>query len=115
MQYMILIYVPAVTADSAASAKYPSDKAAWSAYTKAMIEAGVMRGGNELMAGYTATTIRLRDGARDVQDGPFADSKEELGGYYLIDAPDLDTALQWAARCPAAAYGAVELRPVASL
>ena len=56
--------------------------------------------------------MRLRDGNRQVQDGPYADSKEPLGGYMIFDVEDLDTALDWAARCPAAAYGAVELRPI---
>jgi hypothetical protein len=57
------------------------------------------------------TTLRQRDGKRQVQDGPYADTKEQLGGFYEIDVPDLDTALDWAARCPAAATGAVEVRP----
>lgn len=112
MQYMILNYVPAATAEGASPPEYHSDMDAWSAYTKAMMDAGVMRGGNALQPGLTATTVRLRDGRRDVHDGPYADSKEELGGYYIIDVPDLDAALQWAARNPAAGYGAVEVRPI---
>jgi len=111
MQYMIMNYVPASTAEGAA----PPDEAAmaaWGAYTKAMLDAGVMRGGNALKPGYSATTVRLRDGRRDVHDGPYADSKDELGGYYIIDVPDLESALKWAALNPAAAYGAVEVRPV---
>ncbi len=115
MQYMILNYVPASTADGASPPEYHSDMDAWGAYTKAMVDAGVMRSGNALKPGYTGTTVRLRDGRRDVQDGPYADSKEELGGYYIIDVPDLDAALQWAALNPAAAYGAVEVRPVMSV
>ncbi len=59
-----------------------------------------------------ATTVRLRDGRRQVQDGPYADSKEQLGGYFILDVPDLDVALDWAARCPAAPGGSVEIRPV---
>jgi len=109
MQYMIMNYVPAATAESAAP---PEDMEAWGAYTKAMIDAGVMRGGNALKPGHTGTTVRLRDGRRDVHDGPYADSKEELGGYYIIEVPDLDAALQWAARNPAASSGAVEVRPI---
>ena len=79
-----------------------------------MIDAGVMRGGNALKPGFTGTTVRLRDGRREVQDGPYTDSKEELGGYYVIEVADLDEALQWAARNPAASSGAVEVRPIMS-
>ena len=114
MQYMILNYVPAAKAEDASPPEYHSDMDAWSAYTKAMMDAGVMRGGNALQPGLTATTVRLRDGRRDLHDGPYADSKEELGGYYIVEVPDLDVALQWAARSPAAAYGAVEVRPIMS-
>jgi hypothetical protein len=109
MQYMIMNYVPSGT-DTATDPHAEMD--AWSAYTKALIDAGVMRGGNALKPGLSATTVRLRDGRRDVQDGPYADSKEELGGYYIIEVSDLDEALQWAARNPAASSGAVEVRPI---
>lgn len=115
MQYMIMNYVPAAQADAAPGPGPHADMDAWSAYTKAMIDAGVMRGGNALKPGFTATTVRLRDGSREVHDGPYADSKEELGGYFVIDVPDLDAALQWAARNPAASYGAVEVRPIMSV
>jgi hypothetical protein len=115
MQYMILNYVPTATPEGSSPPAYHADMEAWSAYTKAMMDADVMRGGNALKPGLTATTVRLRNGRRDVHDGPFADSKEELGGYYIIDVPDLDTALQWAARNPAASYGAVEVRPIMSV
>ena len=111
MQYMIMNYVPAATAEGAAPPEQ-SEMEAWGAYTKAMMDAGVMRGGNALKPGYTGTTVRLRDGRRDVHDGPYADSKEELGGYYVIEVPDLEVALQWAARNPAASAGAVEVRPI---
>ena len=111
MQYMIMNYVPT----AAAGDDPPSDMAAWGAYTKAMVDAGVMRGGNALQPGYTATTVRLHGDRRDVHDGPYADSKDELGGYFIIDVPDLDEALRWAARNPAARTGAVEVRPVMSL
>jgi hypothetical protein len=71
-----------------------------------------MVSGNGLQQPGAAATLRLRDGQRLVQDGPYADTKEQLGGFYLIEAPDLDAALAWAARNPAAATGAVEVRPV---
>jgi len=112
MQYMIMNYVPAAAAEGAAPQAPHADMDAWGAYTKAMLDAGVMRGGNALKPGYTGTTVRLRDGRRDVHDGPYADSKEELGGYYIIEVPDLEAALQWAARNPAASFGAVEVRPI---
>lgn len=114
MQYMLMNYVPAATVESDAVPRDHSDMEAWGAYTKAMIDAGVMRSGNALKPAYAGTTVRLRDGRRDVQDGPYADSKEELGGYYVIEVPDLDAALEWAARNPAASSGVVEVRPIIS-
>ena len=85
--------------------------AAWPAYARALEEAGVMVGGAGLQLPETATTVQLRDGKRHVQDGPFADTKEQLGGYFVIDVPDLDTALDWAARVPAAPGSVIEVRP----
>ena len=70
-----------------------------------------MVGGAALQPPAVATTVRQRDGKREVQDGPYAEAKEQLGGYCVIDVPDLDQALAWAARCPAASTGAVEVRP----
>ena len=112
MQYMIINYVPQQNfADRQGPANDP-DGPAWGAYTKALIDAGVMRGGNALQPTHVATTIRLRDGKRQVQDGPYAETKEQMGGYFIIDVPDLDSALDWAARNPAASKGAVEVRPI---
>ena len=112
MKYTILIY------ESDADFKTRTDAGrkdaywgAYRAYTTALREAGVMTGGAGLQPPHAGTTLRQRDGKRHVQDGPFAETKEQLGGFYEIDVPDLDTALQWAARCPAAATGAVEVRP----
>jgi hypothetical protein len=88
---------------------------AWRKYYRAMVEAGVyVEGGNPLDAPETATTVRVRDGKRQIQDGPYAGTKEQLGGFTLLELPSLDAALEWAARCPAASYGTVEVRPVAS-
>ena len=84
----------------------------WHAYIGAMMGAGIVVNGDGLEPPHTATTVRIRDGKRLVQDGPFADSKEQLAGYFVIEVPDLDTALEWAARSPAAATGSVEVRPV---
>lgn len=85
---------------------------AWAAYVQAIRQSGIVRSGNGLEPPETGTTVRLRDGRRDVQDGPFADTKEQLGGFFVIEVPDPDAALDWAARCPAATGGAVQLRPV---
>jgi hypothetical protein len=87
--------------------------AAWRKYHRAITEAGIFVGGTPLGAPESATTLRLRDSERHVQDGPYASTKEQLGGFTLLELPSLDAALEWAARCPAASYGAVEVRPVA--
>ena len=84
----------------------------WQGYLAALASSGVLRGAGGLDAPSLATTVRVRDGKRLVQDGPFADSKEQLGGYFVLDLPDIDAALLWAERCPASAYGSVEVRPL---
>ena len=84
----------------------------WSAFIGAMAQAGIIVYGSGLLGPDTATTVRIRDGRRLVQDGPFADAKEQLGGYFVIDVPDLDTALAWAARAPSASGASVEVRPL---
>jgi len=112
MKYIILNYVTPRDRTASDSAVTDEDGPAWAAYTRAMLDAGVMVGGSALHPASSATTVRLHEGQRDVQDGPYADTKEQLGGFYLIDVPDLDAALGWAARNPAAATGAVEVRPV---
>ncbi|WP_206930823.1 YciI family protein [Roseococcus thiosulfatophilus] len=85
----------------------------WKAYMDAMVGAGIMRGGNRLAPPWTATTLRQRGGARQVQDGPFADSKEQLAGFVVIEVPSLDEALAWAERSPSTATGSTEVRPIA--
>lgn len=87
--------------------------APWKAYMGELSAAGVMRGGNRLAPPWTATTVRVRDGARSVQDGPFADSHELAGGYVVIDVPSLDDAIAWAERSPSSRSGSTEVRPVA--
>jgi hypothetical protein len=89
--------------------------AAYAAYTEALHKAGVYKGSNRLRPVATATTVRIADGKTQVLDGPYADSKEQLGGYFLIDVPDLDSALSWAARCPGAGHGVIEVRPIWSM
>jgi hypothetical protein len=79
---------------------------------QAMVEAGVLKHSNGLHPTTTATTVRIRDGKAQVLDGPYADSKEQLGGFHLVEVADLDAALAWAARSPTALHGVVEVRPV---
>ncbi len=86
--------------------------AAYSAYAAALNEAGVAAGGTALQPPTVATSLRIKGTNRHVQDGPFVESKEQLGGLFLIDVPDLDEALKWAAKCPSASTGGVEVRPV---
>src|SRR5215471_19367344 len=112
MKYTILVY------ESEADFRARTDAArkdaywgAYKAYTQALIAAGVMVGGAGLQPPPSATTVRQRDGKRLVQDGPFAEVKEQVGGYYVVDVPNLDQALEWAAKCPAASSAGVEVRP----
>ncbi|MGL4235347.1 YciI family protein [Tabrizicola sp.] len=113
MKYMIMNYIPPQDMTAPDEARWAAEYALYGAYTKALIDAGVMVGGNGLHPSSTATTLRLQDGKRQVQDGPYAATKDQLGGFYIIEVPDLDTALHWAALNPAASTGAVEVRPVA--
>jgi hypothetical protein len=112
MDYMLMFYQAsddfAMRADPARSAAY---SAGWMAYVQAVYAAGIVKSGDGLQPPQAATTLRLVDGKRRVQDGPFAESKEQLGGFFVIDVADLDTALAWAARAPCAATGGVEVRP----
>ncbi len=112
MQYMLLIYGNEAAAANASEADMGRMMAAYGAYTEAMVKAGVMLRGDRLHRSSAATTVRTVDGKAQVLDGPYAETKEQLGGYYLIEAPDLDTALSWAERCPGAAHGAIEVRPI---
>ncbi|WHZ12537.1 MAG: PhnB protein [Burkholderiaceae bacterium] len=112
MEYMLLIHVDPAGLAALREAERGAALAAYGAYTEALTQAGVMRAGNRLRPADTATTVKMRDGRTEVLNGPFIETREQLGGYYLIDVPDLDAALSWAARCPAASHGAVEVRPV---
>ena len=86
--------------------------ASYFAYNEALTKAGVLKGAGRLQPSSMATTVRVASGKPQVLDGPFVDSKEQVGGYYLIEAPDLDAAIAWAARCPGASHGVVEVRPL---
>ncbi|HVM83356.1 MAG TPA: YciI family protein [Candidatus Binatia bacterium] len=113
MKYMLLIYVDEVKGAQVAKEVGAAQMSApYMAYTEALKKAGVIVGGDRLQPTTTATTVRVADGKTQVLNGPYAETKEQLGGYYMIDVPDLDAALAWAARCPAAAHGTVEVRPL---
>ncbi len=116
MQYALLIYEPPAEFDERKKPDEDARWAPWRAYHRALVDAGVYAGGSPLeRPETTATTVRVRGGERRVQDGPYADTKEQLGGFILLELPTLDAALEWAARCPAAQYGAVEVRPMADM
>ncbi|HYM17690.1 MAG TPA: YciI family protein [Micropepsaceae bacterium] len=112
MQYLLALYVNEAQWPKMTKAEQEQGIAAYRAYTEALMKAGALKGGNRLAPTSSATTVRLHDGKPKVLDGPYAESKEQLGGYFLIDVPDLDAALSWAARCPAAGHGVVEVRPL---
>src|SRR4051812_22216548 len=110
MKYILMIYESADAFDARTGKDQGAHWGAWKAYAEALKHAGHHAGGSGLEPPSTGTTVRLRDGERAVQDGPYADTKEQLGGFFIIDVPDLDAALDWAARCPAATDGVIEVR-----
>jgi hypothetical protein len=112
MQYLLMIYGNEAATKAAAKAETEQVVAAYRSYIEAMTKAGIVLGTNRLQFSTTATTVRVADGKTQVLDGPYAETKEQLAGYLLIDVPDLDTALSWAARCPGANNGVVEVRPI---
>jgi hypothetical protein len=112
MQYLLLLYSNEHGWDSLTPAQQQQGAAAYKAYTEALQKSGALKGSNRLQPTSTATTVRNENGKAQVLDGPYADSKEQLGGYYLIEAPDLDAAIAWANRCPGAGHGTIEVRPV---
>jgi hypothetical protein len=115
MQYMLMLYIQEAGWSKLTPAEQERGVAAYGAYTEALTKAGAFRGGSRLQPSSAATTVRIADGKSQVLDGPYVDSKEQLGGYYIIDVADLDAAISWAARCPAAAHGVVEVRPFWSM
>jgi hypothetical protein len=111
MRYMLLIHEdPAKGPQNEAEGEALSK--AYFAYTQELVDAGVIQGGDALESASTATTVRVRNGEALTTDGPYAETKELLGGYYIIDVPDLDAALKWAAKVPGATYGSIEVRPI---
>jgi len=112
MQYMLLIHSNEVAMQSMPQDAIARMHTAYMAYTEALTQAGVVVNGNRLRPTSATTTVRVADGKTQVLDGPYAETKEQLAGYYLIDVPDLDAALSWAARCPGASVGSIEVRPI---
>ncbi len=113
MEYMLVFNETAAdNAQGQDPATAPAYWGAWNAYVGAMYGAGIVVSGNGLQPPHTATHVRVRNGQRQVQDGPFADTREHLGGYFIVNVPSLDVALEWAARAPNTATGTTEVRPV---
>ncbi len=109
-QYMLLMYQPVQGGPTAE--QMSTEHAKWASYDQEVKDAGLFVDNNGLGRPDVATTVRVREGDTQITDGPFADTKEYLAGYYLIQADDLDTAITWAARIPSATYGSVEVRPM---
>ncbi|MEP6873616.1 MAG: YciI family protein [Burkholderiales bacterium] len=112
MKYLVMIY-----ASEAAESKMTPEETgkilqAYGAYMEAMSKAGVLLGSERLRPTSEATSVRVKDGKTNVLNGPYAETREQLGGYCLIDVADLDAALAWAARCPSSSYGTIEVRPI---
>ena len=112
MQYLLTLYSEEAGWSRMPRSAQEQAVAAYGAYTEALKKAGVYVGSNRLQSVSTATTVRVADGKSQVLNGPYAESREQLGGYYLIDVPDLDAALNWAKRCPGARHGSIEVRPI---
>ena len=112
MNYMLLIYSDEAGFKATSKAQVEQTMAAYVAYTEALKKAGALVRGDRLQSASSASTVRVANGKTQVLDGPYAETKEQLGGFYLIDVPDLDAALAWAARCPGAGHGTVEVRPL---
>ncbi|MGH7502671.1 MAG: YciI family protein [Longimicrobiales bacterium] len=115
MQYAMLIYLSPADFDDRTNEDNEAFWGGWRSYFSGMVDAGVYAGGNPLEAITTGATVRVKDGKRRIHDGPYAETKEQLGGFVILEAPSLEAAIDWAARCPAAATGAVEVRPVRNI
>ena len=113
MQFALLVYESPEAFATRSNNESDRYVGAWRAYYKALVEAGVYVGADALEVPETGTTVRLKEGKRSVQDGPFAETKEQLAGFIILELPSVDAAIEWAARCPGASIGAVEVRPLA--
>jgi len=112
MKYMLMIYSSEAEENTMKPADIQGLMKAYTAYTGALAQAGALKEGERLRPIADATTVRVRGGKNEVLNGPYAETREQLGGYYVIDVPDLDAALSWAARCPSSSYGTIEVRPI---
>ena len=112
MKYMLMIYASEADENAMKPADIQGIMQAYGAYTEALAKAGALKEGERLRPIADATTVRVRGGKTEVLNGPYAETREQLGGYYVIDVPDLDAALSWAARCPSSGYGTIEVRPI---
>ncbi len=112
MQYLLMIYGNEQAWEKFTDAERKGIMQEYTEFTKSIAQSGHYRGGNELKSIANATTVRVRDKKKLVTDGPFAETKEQLGGYYLVEAKDLDEALALAARIPSVRWGAIEVRPI---
>jgi len=113
MRYTFFLYNNEADFADITPEQMEESKAVFGAYIGALKEAGVFVDTDWLQPSHTGTTITLKSGERRIQDGAYADTKEQLGGYFVVDVPDLDVALDWAAKCPSAQYGIIEVRPSA--
>lgn len=115
MRYMLLLYSAQDAGPTPGSDEHAVEMNEWFTFTNELVEAGAMMGGEPLQGIDTATTVQVREGRTLTTDGPFAETKEVLGGFYMIDVKDLDEARAWAAKVPLAPYGSVEIRPIMEL
>jgi hypothetical protein len=112
MKYALTIYVDEAQREAASEEDLNATSQAYGVLTQEMQQKGVLVAGEGLYPTPTATTVRVRDGERNVTDGPFAETKEQLGGFYVLDCKNLDEAIDWASKIPGAQQGSVEVRPV---
>ena len=110
MQFILMLYSDESGWGKLTKGEQKQWMGAYSAYTEALVKAGAFKAANHLQSATLATTVRVVNGKPQVLDGPFVDSKEQVGGYFIIDVPDLDAAISWATRHPAASHGVVEVR-----
>lgn len=112
MDYLLMIYTDEKTDPKPGSPEFQQMLEDYGAFTKDVSDKKIMKGGNPLQSISTATTVRVRQGKANTTDGPFAETKEQLGGYYILDCQDLDEAISYAAKIPSAKHGSVEIRPI---
>jgi hypothetical protein len=112
VKYLLLIYASEANESTMSPEEGGKLMQAYGAYTEALIKAGAMLSAERLRPVTDATSVKVRSGKTEVLNGPYAETREQLGGYYLINVPDLDAALSWAARCPSSSYGTIEVRPI---